>query len=36
VTGDLEAGANKIEIAASSKLIAVPGLGSYEFVTVAP
>jgi len=36
VTQQLTAGGNKIEIAVSSKLVSVPGLGSYEFVTVAP
>ena len=36
VTGKLASGGNKLEIAVSSKLVSVPGLGSYEFVTVAP
>jgi peptide/nickel transport system substrate-binding protein len=36
VTNQLTAGGNKLEIAVSSKLVSVPGLGAYEFVTVAP
>jgi peptide/nickel transport system substrate-binding protein len=36
VTGALAAGANKLEIAVGSKLVALPGLGALEFVTVAP
>jgi hypothetical protein len=36
VTQQLAAGGNKLEIAVSSKLVSVPGLGAYEFVSVAP
>jgi peptide/nickel transport system substrate-binding protein len=36
ITQLLAAGGNKLEIAVSSKLVSVPGLGAYEFVTVAP
>jgi peptide/nickel transport system substrate-binding protein len=36
VTSKLTAGGNKLEIAVSSKLVSVPGLGAYEFVTFAP
>jgi peptide/nickel transport system substrate-binding protein len=35
-TADLAAGSNRLEIASASKLVAVPGLGAFEFVTVAP
>jgi peptide/nickel transport system substrate-binding protein len=36
VTNKLTAGGNKLEVAVISSLVSVPGLGSYEFVTVAP
>ncbi len=36
LSGVLEAGGNKLEIAVGSKVVSVPGLGAYEFVTVAP
>lgn len=36
ITEQLTTGGNKIEIAVASKLVSVPGLGAYEFVTVAP
>jgi peptide/nickel transport system substrate-binding protein len=36
ITSKLTAGGNKLEIAVSSKLVSVPGLGAYEFVAVAP
>jgi peptide/nickel transport system substrate-binding protein len=34
VTGQLTEGANRLEIAVASKLVALPGLGALEFVTV--
>jgi peptide/nickel transport system substrate-binding protein len=33
ITGELEEGSNRLEIVAVSKLVALPGLGNFEFVT---